>query len=126
MPAKHLKLLLPLAAGLATGPAQAQSFSEVSRVLRSNCAVCHNAADAQGDLDLSPSVAQANLVNRKASGSVAKLVVPGSPDKSYLLAKLMGTHAKLGGNGVQMPIGSSLRNEDIKLIRDWIAKGAKF
>ena len=47
------------------------------------------------------------------------------PDSSYLIHKIQGTQATVGGSGVQMPFGGPpLSNATINLIRNWILQGA--
>ena len=62
------------------------------------------------------------LVGRPSQGAVGEtLVVPGDPDNSYLIKKLKGTAAV----GDQMPQGGEpLSKGTIKLIEQWIARGA--
>ena len=48
-------------------------------------------------------------------------VVPGNPDDSYLIQKLEGTASV----GAQMPIGSTLDQATIDVIRQWITDGAQ-
>lgn len=48
-------------------------------------------------------------------------VVAGKPDESLLQQKLEGTQTC----GSSMPIGAKLPDDQIKLVRDWIAAGAK-
>jgi uncharacterized membrane protein len=123
-----LPVVLALAAltALSSGATAAEPpFKEVSRILRFNCTACHNSVETQGGLDLSPAVAHDNLVDRDATGAHAKLVVPGRPEKSYLLAKVLGTHLAAGGKGSIMPLNGKLHDEDIEVIRQWIQSGAK-
>jgi len=50
------------------------------------------------------------------------------PDSSYMVHKIQGTQATVGGSGVRMPEGcagaSCLSNTNINLIRNWILQGA--
>ena len=130
MPAKLSKAVLLLLAVSAVQPTQAEpsaapSFNDVYRVLRNNCIACHNAADPQGGLILTRDVAPGNLVDQKAVGANAPLVAPGKPEESYLLAKMLGTHAEMDGSGFQMPISGQLRDDEIEVVRQWIGAGAK-
>jgi len=46
--------------------------------------------------------------------------------ESYLYAKIAGTHAEMGGIGVQMPAGQPpLPTTEIELVRRWIEQGAR-
>jgi hypothetical protein len=52
-------------------------------------------------------------------------VKAGDPDSSYLVHKIQGTQGTVGGSGGQMPLGRSpLSQDNIDIIRDWIAAGA--
>lgn len=88
------------------------------------CARCHTGATAPRGLRLdSEENSYAFLVNH-ASDEVPSLmrVNPGKPDQSYIVKKIEGASDIVGG---QMPLGGPyLSQEQIKLIRDWIANGA--
>jgi hypothetical protein len=112
-------------------PATSRSdFAEIERrVFRMSCATasCHGVARA-GGLELTPGAAYAGLVGVPASNPVAAAagllrVLPGDPDRSFLVRKLEGA---LGpGEGEQMPrVGARLRADLIDLVRRWIAAGA--
>ena len=46
--------------------------------------------------------------------------------KSYLYLKLTDTHLAAGGSGEPMPMGNwPLADDQIELVRQWIAEGAK-
>jgi hypothetical protein len=52
-------------------------------------------------------------------------VRPFLPDSSYLVHKIQGTQAAVGGSGDRMPlIGGPLTEGEIAVIRAWIAGGA--
>jgi len=52
-------------------------------------------------------------------------VAPGKPDQSYLIDKLRGTAASVGGLATRMPLGQvPLTEAEIAEIEDWIARGA--
>lgn len=89
---------------------------------------CHSLESPQADLVLEGAGVWDALVDVPASTSAAafagkKRVVPGAPDTSFLMDKLLG---KLGpGEGDPMPQGrSALPDDDIQLIRKWILAGA--
>jgi mono/diheme cytochrome c family protein len=97
----------------------------VQRILARNCAGCHNSVDRQGGLDLEPDHAFANLVGVKSIESPLPRVMPGDPERSYLVRKLTGTQAEAGGEGAQMPAnGAALPGAQIDVIRHWIEAGA--
>lgn len=88
---------------------------DVLAVFKGRCISCHSGASAAGGLDLS------QIAGIKKGGASGKLVVPGDPEKSVLIRRL------LGKDGLpQMPMGFvPLNNEKIDLIRQWIRAGAK-
>ena len=52
-------------------------------------------------------------------------IEPGQPDQSYLVHKIQGTQASVGGSGQRMPLGGSpLSQDDIDAIRAWVNAGA--
>lgn len=116
----------PDASGKATAAA---SFyrAEIVPILASSCATCHLTGQEAGNMSLIQDKALASLVGVKAVGAPALTrVVPGDPDKSYLIMKLEGTHIQQGGAGAQMPFGAPpLSPDKIAKIRQWIKDGAK-
>ena len=97
---------------------------DLQPIFNNNCVVCHQ-GQGQGGLTLEPSKAYANLVNVPSTESPLKRVTPGSPDQSYLVAKLNGTQVQAGGSGAQMPFNSPpLPAAQIDLVKTWITQGA--
>jgi mono/diheme cytochrome c family protein len=89
------------------------------------CVRCHLHGEAIGSLDLAPEAAYASLVGMPSEQSARLRVAPGSPDSSYLLDKLEGTHLEAGGSGLPMPMDTDrLTDEQLERIRSWIAAGA--
>jgi hypothetical protein len=78
-------------------------------------------------MNLSAGLAYQNIVNVPASERPGMMrVLPFKPDSSYLVHKIQGTQATVGGSGGRMPLGGTpLSAEQITLIRAWIAAGAK-
>ena len=108
---------------------RAPAFSDIQTVIfNTNCALsgCHVGTNALLGLDLSDGRAHAHLVNIKSrEAPTLFLVNPGKPDSSYLVIKLEGSVGMAPGT-IRMPIGRSpLSDEDITLVRDWIAGGAQ-
>jgi hypothetical protein len=111
-------------------PGGGGDFAKIERrIFKLSCttASCHGTAGA-GGLVLTRGVAAANLVGVAASNPAAAAagllrVVPGDPDRSFLVRKIEGT---LGaGEGDPMPqVGARLPASLIDLIRRWIAAGA--
>lgn len=99
--------------------------ARVLPVLEKSCFVCHSPDDDQGELSLLPDTWE-KLVNLPSRQVAMKLVEPGSPEKSYLFLKMLGTHEEVGGKGRIMPIEQdALRPADIEAMRQWILQGAK-
>jgi len=102
------------------------SFSkDIQPIFNSSCVVCHQGA-GQAGLTLEPNLSYSKLVGIASTESATELrVKAGSPDQSYLLAKVNGTQIAAGGSGAQMPYGSApLSAANISLIQQWIAAGA--
>lgn len=96
-----------------------------TNIFNTSCAVsgCHRGPSAPLGLDLSADNAHDNLVN-VPSEEVPDLlrVAPGAPDESYLVMKIEGAPGIIGA---RMPRGRPpLSDEQIQLIREWIAEGA--
>lgn len=84
--------------------------SQVAPILKAHCVSCHTANNPAGQLDLTD--------GRKLSKS--EVIVPGSPDKSELMARILGT-----GGKPRMPMGfAPLSTQQIETIRSWIKAGA--
>lgn len=110
-----------------TSQAAGPSFGkDLMPILKTQCAICHLTGQEQGNLALPPAKAYASLVNVKSTeASSLTRVMPGQPDRSYLIAKLEGKQIKVGGKGARMPFaGAPLPADKIKLFRDWVAAGA--
>lgn len=99
-----------------------QSWCAVQQVLQADCVACHGAAYPSGGLDLvtDPHAAMVGVPSALYSGLT--LVVPGSPDESFLLAKVDGTQAT--DQGGAMPAPDGLSDERVEAVRAWIAEGA--
>lgn len=104
----------------------AVSFNrDVVPLLKARCAACHLTGDEPGKMQLHPQAAYRTLVNSPSIGSSMLRVEPGSPDTSYLIRKLEGTHLAAGGSGARMPLdAAALDPTDIARIREWISAGA--
>ncbi len=103
------------------------SFSrDIQPIFNNNCVVCHTGTSGPQGLTLDTGKAYNNLVNVNSTEATSlKRVAPGSPDKSYLINKLLGTQTQAGGSGAQMPFGAQpLPQATISLIQQWITAGA--
>ncbi len=83
---------------------------------------CHDRLGRQEDQQLQAGVAYAQVVNHTSVEMPQLLrVAPGDPANSYLYRKITGA----GITGDRMPQGGPyLSDAKIKLIRDWIRRGA--
>jgi cysteine-rich repeat protein len=87
---------------------------------------CHLGDASSGSLNLKDAAAlKDNTVALPSIQSLFDRVVPGVPDESYLVYKILGQHAKApGGGGAAMPIGAPLSNAQRCLIVNWVKGGA--
>ena len=108
--------------GEAPDPGDAPTLANIqARVFTPICIICHIGAGAPQGLRLDEASAFDNLVDQPAVEVGLLRVEPFFPDRSYLVQKIEGTASV----GAQMPFGGPrLPDEDIQLIRDWIAAGA--
>jgi hypothetical protein len=83
---------------------------------------CHDPLGQQQQLVLTPGRAYANTVGRASTEVPSLLIIaPSDPAGSYLYRKVTGA----GITGDRMPQGGPyLSDAQIKLIRDWIRRGA--
>jgi hypothetical protein len=101
------------------------TFAQVQSLFNQSCVSCHS---TDADLDLSAGKAYANLVGQPAPSTEScggMLVVPGSPETSYLFIKLSSARPCVGEQMPRtdifpVPLPQCLQ----KLVRDWIARGA--
>ncbi|MDH3496849.1 MAG: hypothetical protein OER21_08810 [Gemmatimonadota bacterium] len=110
-------------------PADSVTLSaDVQPILTANCALsnCHAGTRPVLDQNLSAGLTFSNTVNVPAQQVPAlRRVRPFLPDSSYLVHKIQGTHATVGGSGGRMPLGGvPLTSAEIQTIRSWIAAGA--
>jgi hypothetical protein len=105
-------------------PTATPTFAEVrDDVLLPTCgfASCHGTG--VGGLTLDEATSYDNLVEAPSVGAPGEiLVVPGDPDASYLVAKLLGADG-IVDDPMPPPFGG-LAAADIELIRAWITAGA--
>ena len=107
----------------------APTFSEVySTILSMRCS-CHNGSSHSTGffMNADETTAYNNLVNVDSFENAGMdRIEPGDADGSYLVNKIQGTAASVGGsNGSQMPLsGGPLSQADIDLVRDWVDGGA--
>lgn len=100
----------------ATGKETVSFAKDIAPILIANCNGCHYAAmRASGGLQFN------NFAQLLKGGDSGSIIVPGKPDNSLLMKKLLGL------DGDRMPKGRpALSDENIKLISTWINEGAVF
>lgn len=120
------KLETPTSSGVGSEPIDpTATFTRVqNEIFTPTCAQlgCHATIGRQENLNLSSGQAYANIV-RVSSVEMPQLarVTAGDPANSYLYRKITGS----GITGDRMPQGMSpLSDAQIKLVRDWIRRGA--
>jgi len=101
------------------------TFTRVqNEIFTPTCAAlgCHDTLGQQQGQVLAPGRAYASIVNQPSTEMPSlKRVLPGDPSNSYLYRKITGA----GISGDRMPQGGPyLTDAQIKLIRDWIRRGA--
>lgn len=111
----------------ATATAPSAFETDIAPIIATSCVTCHLTGQEAGNMALVPAKVRESLVAVPAVGAPGlQRVVPGDPDKSYLVMKLEGTQLEHGGTGARMPFGNPpLPTEQIAKIRQWIANGAK-
>ena len=105
---------------------------DVQPIFNRNCTLsgCHSGGFPQARMSL-----EAEKIFDPVEGAVGvqsleapglKRIDPGSSVSSYLVAKLEGNQASVGGIGDRMPLGSPpLDPIEIQVIREWIDQGAQ-
>lgn len=102
------------------------TFAEVqNEVFTPACVGCHAGSNAPEGLDLRANEAFGETVD-VPSVQVPELmrVEPGNSEDSYLYIKITGGDRMAPGT-FQMPIGSELSDDQIRLVREWIDAGAE-
>ena len=102
--------------------------ADVQPILSVSCAVsgCHVGPSPVLGQDLSAGRTFASVVDVPSVEAPAlRRVRPFLADSSYLVHKIQGTQAAVGGSGERMPLtGGALTEDEIAVIRGWIAAGA--
>lgn len=92
----------------------AKGYPAVAALFKKQCLGCHSGTEPAGGYDVST---YAKVVGSSKHG---KMVVPGKPAQSPLIAYLKGTKKP------PMPMGTKgLKPAELKIVSDWIAAGAK-
>jgi OmcA/MtrC family decaheme c-type cytochrome len=103
------------------------SFSSiVEGILEPRCAsaACHGGSPPAAFPRLDAEGAYAAIVGVDSQQAPLKLVEPFEPDASYLLVKMRGDGASVGGIGTPMPTDGLLDPSELAAIEGWIANGA--
>ena len=97
--------------------AEGVSFvDDVAPVISENCLGCHGADNPRANLRLD------TFAGWKRGGRSGRLLTPGAPARSLLLARLTASNAN-----ERMPRGAGpLQREQINTIAKWVSAGAKF
>lgn len=110
-------------------PTRLVTFKEVQNVFSTRCIACHapgayEDGTPMGGMTLSAGKSAAQIINVKSIESPLNRVTPYDLQKSYMHHKLHGTFVSVGGSGVKMPLGSTIPDEEIAIIDNWILSGA--
>jgi mono/diheme cytochrome c family protein len=107
-------MMLPLGANAQTGgeaAAGGKMARDVGAILADRCVSCHGPDQKKGGLDLSRRVAALK------GGKTGTAIVPGSPDESLLVDKVVEG---------EMPPKGVLAPEQVAAVRDWVRAGAPY
>jgi len=92
--------------------AQSPSWDDVGPIFAGNCSGCHSGPNARAGLDLSSYMSALN------GGNNGAVLLSGDPENSVLMWRITGQVTP------QMPRGGTpLPDEEIEMIRAWIAGG---
>lgn len=110
--------LLAISAAPAAVPAGPVSYyKQVRPLFQVHCQGCHQPAKAQGGYVMTDYESILKAGDRGMPG-----VVPGQPDKSYLIDQI----TPHGDKRAEMPRGADpVQAKDVELVRKWVAEGAK-
>ncbi|MCC7384291.1 MAG: hypothetical protein IT384_20770 [Deltaproteobacteria bacterium] len=130
LPIPHLIVFVGALSAAACGGDEPPKLSEIqTTVFTVSCtfSACHAGANPKAALSLEAPVYD-KIVNKDAVEKPgAKLVVPGDPDASFLMDKLLNRNLPMAPAGETwgvMPLGGMLEADRIENIRAWIAAGA--
>jgi len=109
-----LKAVFALLLCVSTARAADVSYQrEVWPIFKRHCLGCHTEGKAKGGLRLD------DIAALKKGGKHGALFVAGKPDKSLLMQQVTGDPPEMPEN--EPPLTA----EKVKILRDWIAQGAK-
>lgn len=96
---------------------------DVEPILNKHCVQCHMEGTELGNFSLYPDP-RGNMIKMQSTQCGLNLVEPGRPDQSYMLIKMLGAQASVGGKGLRMPWEYDLSKAEIEVVRRWIRQGA--
>lgn len=101
----------------APAPGEPVTFAQVERIFLQHCVECHADARAEGP----PEGLRLDGLERVLAGGERLAVIPGNPEASEVVRRIEGTAEP------RMPLDGPpwLSEEEIGLIRRWIADGAR-
>lgn len=105
-------------------PDSTATFARVqAEVFTPSCALsgCHAGASPQQGMDLGAGRSYGHIVNVRAVESTRLRIAPGDTAASYLISKVSGDATITGS---RMPPGGALSPEKLKLLVDWVRRGA--
>src|SRR5262245_38840632 len=111
-----LLALTSLAAAESPLPKTVEFNRDIRPILSDNCFACHGPDNGQRKADLRFDI---------ENGGLARVVVPGDPDKSDLYRRITG---QVEGKSI-MPLpkfGKKLTQRQIDLVAAWIKQGARY
>ncbi len=88
--------------------------SRVAPILTRRCLGCHSNAMKDGGLSFE------NPETLMKGGAHGPAIVPGEPEQSYLV------HAIRREGDIKMPPGPGLPDKEIKVLTEWIKRGAQW
>jgi hypothetical protein len=102
---------------------------DVQPILDRHCVACHLVESPQGGLSLEAGDTHGATVGVASSEAPLPRIAPGDVARSYLVHKLRGTQASVGGSGMRMPFnadtgGNGLAADELDTIERWIRSGA--
>ena len=92
-------------------------LNDIQPIFTQNCTSCH---PNSGNLDLTAENAYSQIVNKTADAYTGIRVIPNKPENSILFKKI--DHSN--NFGANMPLGGTLTDNEINLIKKWILEGA--
>ncbi len=106
--------IVPQPVAHADRPERVDYGREVRPILARSCYACHGPEKRKSGLRLD------RKAEALAGGDLGPAIVPGKPDESELIARVVGEDPTIA----MPPKGDRLAPEEVQLLRNWIAQGA--